>query len=396
MHTINFKKEFWLSKDFIRDPYPFYEALRSQPVCEIDDVFLVSRFADVMWAIEHPEIFSSEREPLMVTVHGRPCRFGQAVSDQDPPVHATYRSIAHEGVRPSRIRQQEHLIRSLIDELIDAFIDAGQVEFCEAFAAPMPLRVKCALFGYPRDREDDLLRWNAAYIRLRQKHLLPSAQTASLQQVVDEFASFMTDLVQDRCANPRDDIITTIAHAPGADHVNTVGIVTSLLIGGGVTARNLIANAMLVLMQEEALLARTRIDTSLIDLVLEECLRLESPAQWIPRSVIVDTELGGVVIPAGSKALLLLGAANRDKSVFDNPDEFRLSRPNRRVHLGFGKGIHACVGAPLMRLEAKIGFEQLLSRLDDLRLRPGQDVPPYPMPNQRGPDSLYLQFQRRH
>jgi cholest-4-en-3-one 26-monooxygenase len=179
----------------------------------------------------------------------------------------------------------------------------------------------------------------------------------------------------------------------GALNVAEVRAVSAALLAGGVvTTAHFMASAMLLLLENPDQLAKVRVEPTLIPRCTEEALRLEAPTQWTPRRAVQDVELAGVSIPAGAFVLLLQGACNRDPAVFDEPDRFDVTRPNATDHLSFGYGPHFCLGAPLARLEVRVAFEQLLARLDNLRLASGNELTHNPSPQFRGLRRLELEF----
>jgi cytochrome P450 len=211
---------------------------------------------------------------------------------------------------------------------------------------------------------------------------------------------YLEAAILDRHASPRDDVLSEIVHAQverdGELRLDYLRAEAGLLLAGGfVTTAHMIASAMLLLLRHPDAHERVRADRSLIKKLLEEALRVESPVQWQPRVTTVDTEVAGVEIPAGSLVLVLLAAANRDDAAFAAADELDLGRPASPPHVAFGYGTHFCLGAPLGRLEGRIAFERLLTRLGAIRLAEGQEaVTSLESTIFRGPKALHLTFER--
>ena len=179
------------------------------------------------------------------------------------------------------------------------------------------------------------------------------------------------------------------------DLPNVVADGTNLMVGGIFTTTHLLANMMNLLLRDPSTLAAVKADHSLLARTIEETLRLEAPVQWSPRLALQDTEVGGVAIPAGSILLLVWGSANHDECVFSDPDAFDLERGNVKDHMAFGNGTHFCLGAPLARLEARVAFQQLLTRLPNLRLKdPEASAPAMDSPLFRGPSRVEVVWDR--
>jgi cytochrome P450 len=208
-------------------------------------------------------------------------------------------------------------------------------------------------------------------------------------------------LVRDRYEHPReDDFLTDMIRAQiERDGRLDIGYVAAeagnILAAGNLTTADMLASTMVLLLSTPGLYERVRDDPRLVPQLIEESVRVESPVQWTQRVAIADAEIAGVPIPKGAVVLLAWAAANRDPERFDEPEELRLGRPRvMREHLGFGNGLHHCVGAPLARLEGRVAFTTLLARLPNLRLADDHD--PRHILNMvfRAPRSVHLRFDR--
>jgi cytochrome P450 len=182
----------------------------------------------------------------------------------------------------------------------------------------------------------------------------------------------------------------------GEPNIDYLAVETNVMLAGGLTTSgHLFASAMSLLVRHPEAMESVRSDFSRIPRMLEEALRLETAAQWQPRYATQDTTLGGVDIPQGACLLIIYAAANRDPERFSCPDDFDISRDNVQKHVGFGHGAHFCLGAPLARLEGRVAFEQLFTRLTDIRAAPGRnDFTHYETLYFRAPKHLHLWFQR--
>jgi cytochrome P450 len=289
------------------------------------------------------------------------------------------------------------MIESLVDGLIDNFVDRSEVEFVSEFATPLPILVFCKIFF--GDAKTDMERFQRWALREGTgARYLPDERREAAELMRDEVIEYMDANILDRHQNPRDDALSEIIEAQvardGELDVEYLRSEASLLLSGGfVTTAHLISNAMYLLLHDAALFERVRANHDLIPAMIEEALRLESPVQWQQRMAVVDTEIGGVPIPAGSIVVVALASGNRDPLQYPEPGSADVDRPKVTRHLAFGHGIHFCLGAPLGRLEARIALERLFARLAEIRLAPGRnDFTHLDSPLFRGLKELHLQF----
>jgi len=385
--------------EYAECPFPMFKHLREEhPTYEVpgrEGEFLITSHADVLHVTSHPELFSS-------TPHDVPWSPGwsETMIAQDPPEHTPTRKTAQPSFTPGKVKSYEPMITGIVDELIDGFIDKGEVEFCTAFANPLSLYVTCELMGLPREDASWLERLLGPFEAQGIRYY--STERQQIQEKNGAVAvAYLREHVLDRIANPGDDLISELvrnhkkAH-DGEANVEYLAVETNVMLAGGLTTSgHLFASAMSLLVQSPEKLEQVYKDRSLIPRMLEEALRLESPAQWQPRYATQDTELNGVAIPMGSCLLVLFAAANRDPKRFECPDEFRIERANVQKHVGWGHGAHFCLGAPIARAEGRIAFERLFDRLEDIRAAPGRnDFTHFKSVFFRAPNSLHLWFQR--
>jgi cytochrome P450 len=396
-------------------PYPFYEALRTEArVHQVPGIglFLVSRYEDVMEALRTPEVFSSDMskagsgsvvgmfspppsaEIREILARGFPT--ANTLLTNDPPSHSHYRALVAKAFSPRRVSKMERDIRGLADDLVDAFVDDGEVELVTQFAVPLPLTVIADALGVPRRDLDRFKVWSDDAVAPL-GNILDHARQVEIAKSFVEFQHYFAAKIDERRAEPQDDMLTDLVEArvdgKALDVPELLSIVQQMLVAGNETTTKLIGSAMLLLLEHDEAMAAVRADPTLISHVVEEALRLESPVQGMFRVAAVDTELGGTAIPAGSPLVLLYASANRDDDVFGCPADFDLGRTNVRQHLAFGQGPHFCVGAALSRAEARVAFEVLLERLDKIRL--GRPEPPAHEPSLvlRGLKELWLAFE---
>jgi cytochrome P450 len=393
------------SAEVIEDPFPFYAALRDDaPVHRLPDgTFLVSRWEDVNHVVHQPQLFSNLIGPRNDQILGGPRVGGDETGPWPLPFtdgeqHRRQRSFCAQLVVRSRLAWFEPRIERLVDELIDGFGNAGQVEFRSAFAAHLPRRVMMETFGFRRDDEPDLIRWTGGQGPVGAKLASPEEQAAEQERRL-QLGEYLKQKIIERREQPTDDFLTEIVQIQvdrdgELDLPYLLAEVANLFAAGNHTTAHMLASTMLLFLQSPDELERAQADRSLIRTALEESMRLESPVQWLQRIVTEDTQLGGVELPKGSLLLVLWGAANRDERKFEDPEMFRVDRAAvAKQQMAFGYGIHMCVGAPLARLEGEIGFNRLFDRLSNLRLAEGKnDFTHIPNMNQRSPAAVHIAF----
>ena len=375
------------------DPYPLYARLRETPIAPLaDGYYAVSNYADVAALLHDPRMSKDQRKtdlPLTAAqrLEPRPFLF------LDPPEHDRLRRLVMHQFTPARVDALHDRVIALVDGLLDAHRDQSRIDVVDDLAYPLPVTVICELLGVPREDESRFHTWADTLAHSIDPDPGQKTDQAALFAGM-ELRDYMQQLVAERRAHPRDDLLSGLAAgedpAGRMDDANLVVTMILLLIAGHETTVNLIANGALTLLRNPAELERLRNDPKRAPVVVEEVLRFEPPVQFITRFALADIEIGGVTIPRGSGIRLMLAAANRDPARFANPDRFDSDRPDNE-HLGFSGGIHYCVGAPLARIEGHVALVALARRLVNPRLV--EDPPPY-RPNAvlRGPRHLLVDF----
>jgi len=338
------------SDEVRRDPYPVYEKLRAMaPVMPFGTAWVLLDHASVSRALREPEVFGSEVIPPT----------GKApdwLIFTDPPRHGRQRPLIAKAFTPKSVAQLEPQIRALARELI-----AGrtELELVGDLATPLPMLVIAAMLGIPAADRDRFVRWADGINGLSYSAVggpLAQQMIAAYQRVRDDAEPYVAALVEERRRDPRDDLMTRLALAEidgerltGAE---LFGFFQLLLAAGTETTTNLIANAILCA-------AEHGVPPDLAPFI-EEVVRYRTPAQVMFRQTKQAVELHGVTIPRDAFLLVAIGAANRDPAAFREPNRFDPTRdPN--PHVGFGHGIHHCIGAALARLEARVVLEELFA-----------------------------------
>jgi cytochrome P450 len=384
----------------VRRPYPIYAHLRGEhPVKWIPALtaFAVTRHADVLDVLLRPEDWSSTRQsgPGAATTLARAAaddpeypdavraaavrrigiaEKGAALVNCDPPRHGEQRTMMNKVFSPRRVAALEGPIQELTTALVDGFVERGTAEIVGELATPLPMTVIARALGIEGTDFATLKRWSDAFVRANGRPRFSRAQIAALILSLDECYDFFEVQLADRLANPREDLVTDVAHADLC-HEERLQMLTLFLIGGNETTNSLIASSVWLLCQQPELQDRLRADRALIPPFVEEVLRIEPPVQGLFRYALRDTVAGGVAMPAGTFVWLVYGSANRDDAQFPEPEELRLDRgAEGRRHLTFAQGPHFCLGAPLARAEARIAIETLLRRTRNLALAPDEDA----------------------
>jgi cytochrome P450 len=293
----------------------------------------------------------------------------------DPPSHTRFRKMVNRAFSPKRIAEMEPQIRAVADELIDAFPAEGTVDYVKDFAEPLPLIVIADFLGVSRSELDIFRKWSDDAAEVL-GGTLTEERSQQCHESLQELLGYFAGLLDERRRHPSEDFIGLLLEAGVADErplstEEMLSLAYVTLVAGNETTVNLLSGLMLLLLWNPDQFARVRADRSKVPVAVEEALRLEAPVQGFVRILKQDGEVGGTTIPAGSRLLIVAGAANRDPEMFPDPDRFDVDRPNARLHLSFGKGLHYCIGAPLSRLEGVVGLECLLDRLETIELAAG-------------------------
>jgi cholest-4-en-3-one 26-monooxygenase len=350
-----------------REPHDAYAWMRSHaPVYydEPNDLWGVASYAGVKAASLDTESFSSaggirpKSGPLPMMI------------DFDAPEHVRRRRLVSEGFTPKRVRAMEGELSSICDALIDEVCEQGSCDFVRQIAAPLPIIVIGDLLGVAPGDRDDLLRWSDDMLKALgspDPSMMNAAATA-----FTEYAEYIHPVFDDRRSRgSTDDLVGVLCHATiDGDWLNDDSLIHEtllILIGGDETTRHVISGGTEELLTHPQQMAALAADPELLPGAVEEMLRWISPIKNMVRTATRDVELEGASISAGQELMLLYPSANRDATVFEDPDTFDITRsPN--PHLAFGFGAHFCLGNQLARLELKVMTERLLARLPDLHL----------------------------
>ena len=418
------KVDFFRDSRLTDDPYTFYEALREKcPVAKEEHygVTMVTGWQEAVDVYNDAETFSScisvtgpfpgfpvSLEGMedgdvtaLIEQHRDEIPFSDQLPTLDPPTHTNHRALLMRLITPKRLKENEDAMWQLADDILDDFLAPGEGEFIKGFAGPFTLRVIADLLGVPEaDRPELLERLARGTHGSGLGNADKTLTKTPLEYLYDVFATY----VEDRRAEPRDDVLTGLATASFPDGTmpevgDVVRVATNVFSAGQETTVRLLSTALKVLGDRPDIQQKLRADRSLLPNFIEECLRIESPVKGDFRLSRVPTTVGDQSLGAGCTVMVINGAANRDPRRFEDPDDFDPERKNARQHLAFGRGIHSCTGAPLARAETRVGLERLLDRTTDIRIseskhgpaesRNYQYIPTYIL---RGLTELHLEF----
>ena len=386
MSTAVIRNDDLMSAEILADPYPAIAAMRaSDPIhwSEAQRAWLVTGYDDIVAAFSDARLSSDRVRPLLASM-------GQAQPDDtarrvmelltgwmvvtDPPEHTRLRRLAANAFNPRRVAAMDGRIKGLVDELLTEFIAAGHTDLIGGFTFPLPATVIAELLGAPPEDRERFRHWSEDLAQVAfgaggegkaERH---ERGMRGLQELLDYFGG----LIEEARADPGgENMIAGLLEGDGKGNVlepeEMKAMLALMLFAGHETTTNLIATSTVLLLQRPDQLALLDAQPELINQAVEETLRYEGAIRVLIRWVTEDFIWHGKEIRAGQRVFLLLGGANRDPAKFADPDRLDITRkPN--PHVAFGKGVHACIGAQLARIETRIALAAIFDRLPGLRL----------------------------
>ena len=357
---------------YLRQNYPVYP-IKKWP--SVGDCVLLTRYRDVDFVLRDSRFINDKRNldggngsfegrwtPRLLQL------FQESMALQDEPEHRRLRGLVHQAFTPKRIQQLQGRIEDITNTLLDKAAGKSEVDLINDFALPLPITVISEMLGISEGDRYNFRKWTGSLVDPMANLLATGFMFINSQRIIN----LITKLIKQRRQNPKDDLVTALVQAEqDGDYLSEqelLAMIFLLLFAGHETTVNLIGNGMLALLQHPDQLQWLRDEPALIDTAVEEILRFTNPTQHIAtRFPIEDVEIAGQKVVRGTTIIPLIAAANRDETVFENSEQFDISRqPNK--HLGFGFGIHYCLGAPLARLEGRIAIQSLVQGFPRLRL----------------------------
>jgi cytochrome P450 len=390
--------DFFADESLLEDPYPYYEHLRSQcPVLPTahHGVVAVSGYEEASEIYLNPDGFSScnsvigpfatfpvplqgdDIGPIIERYRDQLPMFEHMVT-MDAPAHTRERSLIMRLLTPKRLKENEAFMWRLADRQIDEFVADGRCEFIRAYTQPFAMLVVADVLGVP---EADHQRFREGFGLAGSPGQIGAEGKGMSSNALNWLDAWFSEYIEDRRRTPRNDVLTDLALATYPDGstpevTNVVRTATFLFAAGQETTARLLAVGLKYLCEYPELQDELRAHSDRIPGFIEEALRIESPVKADFRLARRPATVNGVDIAPGTPVMLLNGAANRDPRLFEDPDEFRIDRPNAKVHIAFGRGPHACPGGPLARVEGRVSIERILHRMRDIRLSEEHHGPP--------------------
>ena len=382
--------DFFTDESLVSDPYDYYDAIRRCPVWRepehgvvmvsgYDEAVAVQRDADHNFSVCNivsgpwsgmPLESDSDDVSDLIERHRHRVTFSDYFISFDPPKHTAHRSLLSRLFTPRQLKNSEDFLWRLADEQLSRFVGNGKCEMVLDYNFPFTLDAITDLLDVP---EADRERFRRAAVASRLE-----GDRSGFVGVKEEW---FVEYIEERRREPRDDVLSELALAKFPDGttpaaIDVARVATFMFAAGHGTTIDLLSLAMLTLAERPDLQEQLRADHSKIPAFIEEMLRFESPIKSNFRLARRTTRVGDVDVRAGTSVLVLNGAANRDPQRFDEPDEFRLERPNILQHIAFGRGVHTCPGAPIARAEARASLGRILDRMADIRLSEAEHGPP--------------------
>jgi cytochrome P450 len=377
-------------------PYEFYRATRAQaPIYRMPQTgfYLVTSFELCREVIRQPDVYASGVSPMALREGGVPEAIinvyqnegwlpEASCSTSDPPRHTRVRAFLEPLFPVHRVRELTPMIDAIAHELVDAFGARTGIEFVHEYAHPLPMTVIARLIGVPHADLAQFKAWSDAIVEPFSM-MVSAERELECARLVVEMQHYFAGLLEDRRANPQDDLLTAVARAGDDPELHfdlreQLTILTiDLLASGNETTTAAITSGLKLMIENPSVVREIRADPRLMRNLTDEILRLESPAQGMFRRVTRDTALGGVQLVEGDLLSVRFGAANRDEHQFPQPEHIDLHRQQPGKHLALGIGRHHCIGAQLARQEITSALTALLERYDGFALTPGRPAPVY-------------------
>ncbi len=366
-----------VSGDFIQNPFPYYNSLleKAPVLVQPDSSYIISRHADLDMIYRDTKRFSSDKKKMFGPKYGEDSPLFEhhttSLVFNDPPLHTRIRQAMVGALNARAIAAMEPALIKTVDLLLDRLSEKSHVDLIEDYASQIPIQVIGNLFDIPMDEREPLRDWSLAILSALEPSLTPKQEQRG-NDAVREFIAFLRELVNKRRkapGNPDTDVLSRLILFEG-EEISEIELLQNcifILNAGHETTTNLIGNALTALHAFPDQMQMLKDEPEHIKRGVDEFLRFLSPNQFGNRLTTEEVEISGVTIPAGTNLHLCIGAANRDPSVFDDPNQLDLARhPN--PHLAFAGGPHLCVGFSLARMEGRIAISRFLSRFPDYQL----------------------------
>ncbi|MFN8020233.1 MAG: cytochrome P450 [Acidimicrobiales bacterium] len=371
---------------FRADPYPFYDALRTHDPVHVSPMgfTVLTRYEDVARALRGAEFARDidahvppPTDPIRLRRRENfqrrlaEGRASKSILNLDPPDHTRIRRLVTQAFTPSAIERLRPRVQQLVDDVLDRAAERGEMELVDELAFTVPFQVISDLLDIPMDMSEQVREWSQCLTA----SLEPTADDATIdasEVAAEHMSAYIREIVDHRRAHLGDDLLSALLQVEEqGDRLSTPELLSFALllyVAGHETTVNLIGNGTLALLRHRDELRRWAADPSMDAQAIDELLRFDGPVQQTVRVPLEPVRFGDVEVPANTMVMTVLGAANHDPSVFDDPHTLRLDRPNSRNHLAFAAGIHYCLGASLAKLEGSVAIGTLIRRFPNLDL----------------------------
>ena len=366
-----------LTPDFLHDPQPTYHALRElDPVHQNKDgSYFLTRYRDLELTYKHPAMSSDKKVDFKPTMKDGALYLHHTTSlvFNDDPYHARVRKQLAGAFTPRKLAELEPLIERVIDELLEELAERDTFDLMDDFALKLPIEIISNMLGVHREKRHLLHGWSNTILGGLEPALSDEARIAG-DEAVEEFSAYLEDLIEERRKNPDEGgqgevLAALIFGEVDGEKLSLVELVQNcifLLNAGHETTANLTANGICALMDHPDQLRRLQDDPSLIDTMVEETLRYDSPVQLGNRRLTADLEVGGVAMKEGDYLHMAIGAANRDPDIFEDPDRFDIDRKMLHPHFAFAWGKHICLGATLGKIEGRVAIGKFVQKFPNV------------------------------
>jgi len=355
--------------------WPWFERLRAEePVhyctnAPIEPYWSVTKYNDIMHVDTHHHLFSSDQSLGGISIRDTPAGYDwPSFIAMDEPRHSAQRKTVSPMFTPEHLDELAVLIRSRTRKVLDGLPKNETFNFVERVSVELTTQMLATLFDFPFEERRKLTRWSDVATALPKSGVVESEDQRRTE--MSECATYFTKLWNERVnSEPRNDLLSMMAHNDATremTHDNLLGNIILLIIGGNDTTRNSMTGSVLALNENPEQFAKLRANPALIDTMVPEVIRWQTPLAHMRRTALEDTEIGGKTIKKGDRVVMWYVSGNRDEEVIERPNEFIIDRKRPKIHLSFGFGIHRCVGMRLAELQLRIVWEEMLGRFENI------------------------------